>query len=76
MDYNRNSRQHVCNKATTDSEFAFSSLEAVRKTLLGLSGRNQRLSYKHPRASCVRAIDELPDSQLGHYDMMVGELIA
>ena len=41
--------------------FSFDSLEAVRKKLLDLSGRNTLLNYKHPKASCVRLIDELPD---------------
>lgn len=42
-------------------KFAFDSLEAVRRKLLDLSGRNALLNYKHPSASCVRLIDELPD---------------
>jgi very-short-patch-repair endonuclease len=41
--------------------FAFDSLESVRKKLLDLSGRNALLNYKHPKASCIRLIDELPD---------------
>lgn len=41
--------------------FEYTSLEAVRKKLLDLTGRNQLLNYKHPKASCVRLIDELPD---------------
>lgn len=41
--------------------FEYGSLEAVRKKLLDLTGRNQLINYKHPRASCVRLIDELPD---------------
>lgn len=45
----------------SDSAFAFDSLESVRKKLLDLSGRNALLNYKHPKASCVRIIDELPD---------------
>ena len=44
-----------------DPQFAFDSLESVRKKLLDLTGRNQLLNYKHPKASCVRIIDELPD---------------
>jgi len=43
------------------NSFAFDSLEAVRKKLLDLSGRNALINYKHPKASCVRIIDELPD---------------
>ena len=42
-------------------QFAFDSLESVRKKLLDLTGRNQLLNYKHPKSSCVRIIDELPD---------------
>lgn len=44
-----------------DKNFAYDSLESVRKKLLDLSGRNALLNYRHPRASCVRLIDELPD---------------
>lgn len=62
MDHTHNSSASAeTDTTTTDSEFAFSSLEAVRKKLLDLSGRNQLLNYKHPRAGCVRVIDELPD---------------
>jgi len=43
------------------SGFGFDSLESVRKKLLDLTGRNQLINYKHPKASCVRIIDELPD---------------
>ncbi|QQE10020.1 DUF4011 domain-containing protein [Planctomycetota bacterium] len=41
--------------------FAFGSLETVRKKLLDLTARNSLLNYKHPTASCLRLIDELPD---------------
>ncbi len=41
--------------------FSFDSLESVRKKLLDLSGRNTLLNYRHPKASSVRLIDELPD---------------
>jgi very-short-patch-repair endonuclease len=41
--------------------FAFESLAALRKKLLDLTGRNSLLNYKHPKASCIRIIDELPD---------------
>ncbi len=44
-----------------NSGFAFDSLESVRKKLLDLSGRNTLLNYRHPKASCIRLIDELPD---------------
>ncbi|OUS12306.1 hypothetical protein A9Q89_06485 [Gammaproteobacteria bacterium 53_120_T64] len=46
---------------TTLHNFSFDSLESVRKKLLDLSGRNALLNYKHPKASCVRIVDELPD---------------
>jgi len=49
------------NVSTEKKGFAFDSLEAVRKKLLDLSGRNSLLNYKHPKASCIRVIDELPD---------------
>ena len=43
------------------SMFAFDSLEAIRKRLLDLTGRNSLLNFKHPKTSCIRIIDELPD---------------
>jgi len=43
------------------NKFAYDSLESVRKKLLDLSGRNTLLNYKHPKSSCIRLIDELPD---------------
>jgi len=49
------------NTSTLNSGFAFDSLESVRKKLLDLSGRNTLLNYKHPKTSCIRLIDELPD---------------
>jgi len=48
-------------EATNNGGFAFDSLESVRKKLLDLSGRNALLNYRHPKASSVRLIDELPD---------------
>ena len=45
----------------TGSKFGYTSLQSVRKKLLDLTGRNQLLNYKHPKASCVRIVDELPD---------------
>lgn len=47
------------NESTT--KFAFDSLGAIRKRLLDLSGRNSLLNFKHPKTSCVRIIDELPN---------------
>ncbi|HEX9777726.1 MAG TPA: DUF4011 domain-containing protein, partial [Geopsychrobacteraceae bacterium] len=41
--------------------FAFDSLEAVRKKLIDLTNRNNLLNYRHPKTSCLRIIDELPD---------------
>jgi len=45
----------------TSKNFAFDSLESVRKKLLDLTGRNSLLNYRHPKSSCIRLIDELPD---------------
>ena len=44
-----------------EGNFSYTSLDAVRKKLLDLSGRNPLLNYKHRRASSVRIIDELPN---------------
>lgn len=46
---------------TASGGFAFDSLESVRNKLLDLSGRNTLLNFRHPKSSCVRLIDELPD---------------
>lgn len=35
-------------------------LERLRQKLLDLTTNNRMLSYRHPRASCLRVIDELP----------------
>ncbi|MCK5727340.1 MAG: DUF4011 domain-containing protein [Thiotrichaceae bacterium] len=48
-------------KVESNITFAFDSLEALRKKLLDLTGRNSLLSYQHPQASCIRIIDELPN---------------
>jgi very-short-patch-repair endonuclease len=54
--------ENVQNSVTElPKKFAFDSLEAIRKRLLDLTGRNSLLNYKHPKSSCVRLIDELPD---------------
>ncbi|MCP3679757.1 MAG: DUF4011 domain-containing protein [Gammaproteobacteria bacterium] len=45
----------------TNTEFSFESMEAVRKKLLDLTSRNTLLNYKHPKASCVRIIDNSLD---------------
>ena len=44
-----------------NDNFAFDSLKSIRKRLLDLSGRNSLLNFKHPKTSCIRLIDELPD---------------
>jgi len=49
------------NESNSNQGFAFDSLESVRKKLLDLTGRNSLISYRHPKASCIRLIDELPD---------------
>lgn len=46
---------------STSEKFSFTSLAAIRRRLLDLSGRNNLLNFKHPKSSCVRIIDELPD---------------
>lgn len=43
-------------KYSTTSE----RLERLRQKLLDLTTNNRMLSYRHPRASCLRVIDELP----------------
>ncbi len=35
-------------------------LERLRRKLLDLSTTNRMLSFRHPRASCLRIVDELP----------------
>ena len=49
------------NNNDSTTKFAFDSLEAIRKRLLDLSGRNSLLNFKHPKTSCIRIIDELPN---------------
>jgi len=57
------------NKTTTaikgvtnpQKDFAFDSLESVRKKLIDLTSRNNLLNYRHSRAGSLRIIDELPD---------------
>lgn len=46
---------------STNNNFSFTSLESIRRRLLDLSGRNNLLNFKHPKTSCIRIIDELPD---------------
>jgi len=53
-------------EATSIPKFAYHSLEAVRKRLLDLTGRNALLNYKHPKGSCIRLIDELPNQIYQH----------
>lgn len=40
---------------------ATQAIKRLRKKLLDLTGRNVLLNYRHPRASCLRLIDELPN---------------
>jgi hypothetical protein len=54
-------KQSQATSSNTPDSFSFTSLAAIRKRLLDLSGRNSLLNFKHPKASCVRIIDELPD---------------
>ena len=35
-------------------------VERLRQKLLDLSTMNRMLSFKHPKASCLRVVDELP----------------
>ena len=58
--FDGNSSLHE-NRTNVTKEFAFDSLGAVRKKLIDLTNRNNLLNYRHPRASCIRIIDELPD---------------
>ncbi len=37
-------------------------LERMRTRLLDLTSRNRLLNFRHPRASCVRVVDALPDA--------------
>lgn len=46
---------------SSPESFSFTSLAAIRRRLLDLSGRNNLLNFKHPKSGCVRIIDELPD---------------
>ena len=55
-----NNSKNFDNKDSS-KKFAFDSLDSIRKRLLDLSGRNSLLNFKHPKTSCVRLIDELPD---------------
>ena len=54
----------------TSKNFYFDSLESIRRRLLDLTSRNGLLSYKHPKAKCVRLIDELPNQI---YDVLSNE---
>ncbi len=51
-------------------KFYFDSLESIRRRLLDLTNRNSLLNYKHPKAKCVRLIDELPDQI---YDVLTND---
>ncbi len=43
------------------SAVAAERLERLRTKLLDLSTTNKMLSFRHPRASCLRVVDELPE---------------
>lgn len=49
------------NTPCSDTGFATDSLEAMRKRLLDLTGRNRLLNFHHGRGGHIRVIDELPD---------------
>lgn len=53
--------QNPAESSNAPEKFSFTSLAAIRKRLLDLSGRNSLLNFKHPKSSCVRIIDEIPD---------------
>jgi superfamily I DNA and/or RNA helicase/very-short-patch-repair endonuclease len=57
-------------KNKTSTKFYFDSLESIRRRLLDLTSRNGLLNYKHPKAKCVRLIDELPNQI---YDVLSNE---
>ena len=44
----------------TDKERIEHGLERLRQKLLDLSTKNRMLSFRHPKASCLRIVDELP----------------
>ena len=60
-DFSSSSITDVSDAESVTTGFAFDSLESVRKKLLDLTGRNPLINYKHPKASCIRLIDELPE---------------
>lgn len=49
------------NGSSDTEKFSFTSLAAIRRRLLDLTGRNNLLNFRHPKTSCVRIIDELPN---------------
>lgn len=57
---NENQKQYS-ESNDASKKFAFDSLESIRKRLLDLTGRNSLLNFRHPKSSCIRFIDELPD---------------
>lgn len=46
---------------TTNDNFAFDSLQAIRNRLLDLTGRNRLLNFRHGRSGFIRVIDEMPN---------------
>jgi very-short-patch-repair endonuclease len=62
-------RELTIQSSVQRSPIAAERLERLRTKLLDLSTNNRMLSFRHPRASCLRVVDELPgllfDSLLG-----------
>ncbi|OEG75486.1 AAA family ATPase [Shewanella colwelliana] len=46
---------------TTNDNFAFDSLQAIRNRLLDLTGRNRLLNFRHGKSGFIRVIDEMPN---------------
>ncbi|TGS09815.1 DUF4011 domain-containing protein [Mesorhizobium sp. M2E.F.Ca.ET.209.01.1.1] len=56
-----NVREWGVRPAVERSPIAAERLERLRAKLLDLSTMNRMLSFRHPRASCLRVVDELPE---------------
>lgn len=48
-------------KKTDSTEIVAERLERLRLKLLDLSTNNRMLSFRHPKTSCLRIVDELPE---------------
>lgn len=57
----KNNQELIDSPNDATSNFKLDSLESIRKRLLDLTARNSLLNYRHPKAGCVRVIDEIPD---------------